>query len=177
MGLIRKSLSITYTLGTVGYRSKSEKVARNIKLTANAARRTNALLEVQNDLIAEQTALIEARTAPVIKTPAPVRPKIAPPEPKVAREPRPPKVKTPKVKVPKPVREPPINMRMIEQAEAIVVEDQFASVASLVNAMDIGVKASNYILTMLELRGIVSAEDQNHERLVRKGRDNEWFFG
>ncbi|RAN77971.1 hypothetical protein B5P43_18240 [Bacillus sp. SRB_336] len=68
-------------------------------------------------------------------------------------------------------------MRMIEQAEAIVIVDQFASVASLVNAMDISVKASNDILSALEIRGVVSAEDQNHERLVRKGRDNDWFFG
>lgn len=65
MGLIRKTFSIGLTGGLVGYRSRAEKVERDIrqtakatKQTAGASRRQNVLIEQQNGLIQEQTDAI-----------------------------------------------------------------------------------------------------------------------
>lgn len=65
MGIIRKTLSITYTGGLIGFRSKSEKVQRairqsekNTRQTAAESRRQNVLIEKQNGLIQEQTDAI-----------------------------------------------------------------------------------------------------------------------
>lgn len=58
MGIIRKTFSIGLTGGLMGYRSKPEKIARNIKLAAKNQQQQTALLRRQNALIAEQSELI-----------------------------------------------------------------------------------------------------------------------
>lgn len=68
MGLIRKTLSISLTGGLIGYRSRKEKVERNIRQTAKATRQTADASRFQNALIREQNGLIEEQTDAIIRT-------------------------------------------------------------------------------------------------------------
>jgi hypothetical protein len=66
MGIIRKSASIAFTGGLIGFRSNKEKIARNTRLTAKAMRE-------QNKLIREQNAIFEREvTSSAAPTPTPV---------------------------------------------------------------------------------------------------------
>lgn len=66
MGIIRKSVSIAFTGGLIGFRSNKEKIARNTRLTANAMRE-------QNKLIREQNAIFQQEAGPsVAPAPAPI---------------------------------------------------------------------------------------------------------
>jgi hypothetical protein len=58
MGLIRKTLSITFAGGLVGYRSRAEKDRREIRRAAIATQQQNGLIAEQNGLIQDQTAAI-----------------------------------------------------------------------------------------------------------------------
>lgn len=83
MGLIRKAVSISTSLGLIGYRSRSEEEARQIRLAAEAAQRQTAgLLQRQNELIEDQTAAIRGQGAPPASAP-PARP--IPPAPRSAK--------------------------------------------------------------------------------------------
>jgi len=67
MGFIRKSFSISLTGGLVGYRSRVEKVARDIRQTAEATRQTAGASRQQNVLINRQNQLIEQQTEAIIR--------------------------------------------------------------------------------------------------------------
>ena len=60
MGFMRKTLSLTFAGGLIGYRSKAEKAQRDVRRAATAA-------EQQNELIAEQNGLIQDQTAAIIQ--------------------------------------------------------------------------------------------------------------
>lgn len=163
MGLIRKTLSVNFTLGAVGYRSKSEKVERNIKLAAQAAQRTNVLLSVQNDLLAEQTKHIECQCVPLVSNPAPVPAKKTPSPAKPVMVKAPPR--EPKIKVPKPVKLS-VENAVIDKAEKLVISTQSSSRFELMTALDVSGDECNLIMKALEKRGVMSNETRDGDRKV-----------
>lgn len=67
MGLIRKTFSIGLTGGLIGYRSRVEKVERDIRQTSKATRQTAGASRQQNVLIERQNELIEQQTDAIIR--------------------------------------------------------------------------------------------------------------
>ncbi|WP_154604952.1 hypothetical protein [Arthrobacter sp. AQ5-05] len=158
MGLIRKTLSVNFTLGTYGYRNKQEKFEHRMKL---AARKTHVLLAEQNGLIAEQTALIESQTMPVVKAPVQSKAtKALAPSIAIAQQ-RPAPVKIPTVK--KPTK---VDRATVDRAERVVVSTQSASRFGLISALDINGDQCNYIMKKLEKRGVITKENEYHGRDV-----------
>ncbi|MGY3320769.1 hypothetical protein [Arthrobacter sp. TE12232] len=67
MGLIRKTFSIGLTGGLIGYRSRVEKVERDIRQTAKATRQAAGASRQQNVLVERQNQLIEQQTEAIIR--------------------------------------------------------------------------------------------------------------
>jgi DNA-binding transcriptional ArsR family regulator len=147
VGIIRKTFSIGLTGGLIGFRSKPEKVVRDIKLTARNAQQQTTLLKRQNSLIEQQSELIarnhEAGYKPAQPVPAP-----APPEPTDR-----------------------LDIALITRAAEIVVRDQVVSRRGLRDELGISYATLGHVLTLLEKQGYVSAEDDGGERVVLEARE------
>ncbi len=150
MGIIRKAFSIGTTGGLIGFRSKPEKVARNIRLTAKAARQQNVLLLRQNQLIEQQTAALVRRQEPVV--PVPVTP-VAPP---IASEPL----------------QEELNPVLVRKAADIVVKSQLASRRMLREELRVSYVTVGRVMEALEASGVVSPTDEGGERDVLLSQDN-----
>lgn len=143
VGIIRKTFSIGLTGGLIGYRSKPEKVARNIKLAARNQQQQTALLRRQNALIAEQSDLIAKNHEEGYKLQTPVTPEPAEPDPTDR-----------------------LDIALVMGAYDIVVRDQAVSRRVLRDELGIEYSTVDHVLTLLERQGYVSPADEGGERVV-----------
>ncbi|MDP9694487.1 UNVERIFIED_ORG: DNA segregation ATPase FtsK/SpoIIIE-like protein [Arthrobacter globiformis] len=143
MGIIRKTLSIGLTGGLIGFRSRSEKVARDVKVTAKNAQYQTALLRRQNTLTEQQTELIAKNHEEGYKMAGRVKPT------PVSAEPT-----------------DPVDIALFTKASDIVVRDQVVSRRVLREELGVSYATVEHLLTLLEQQGYVSDPDPNGERDV-----------